>query len=52
MWLGSEISCCIPKVAASESVCEPSFDAMSSFHHDLDLTLKSPSITTKGDLNC
>ena len=52
MWVGSEISCCRPSVVASESICEPSFDVMSLFHHDLDLTLKSLSITTKDDLNC
>ena len=52
IWVGSEISCCRPKVDVSESICEPSFDVMSSFHHDLDLALKSTSITTKDDLNC
>ena len=51
MWVGSEISCCRSWVGASESICEPSFDVMSLFHHDLDLALKSPSITTKDDLN-
>ena len=52
MWVGSQISCPRPQVVVSKSICEPSFDIMSSFHHDLDLELKSPSITTKDDLNC
>ena len=52
MWVESEISCCRPYVVAGESVCEPSFDVTSLLHHDLDLALKLPSITTKDDLNC
>ena len=52
MWVGSEINYSRPQIVVSESICEPSFDVMSSFHHDLDLALKSPSITTKDDLNC
>ena len=52
MWVGSEINCYKPWVIASESICKSSFDIMSSFLHNLDLTLKSPSITTKDDLSC
>ena len=40
MHVGSKFSCCKPKVVVRESICEPSFDLMSSFHHDLDLALK------------
>ena len=50
MWVGSEISCCKPKVVVSESICEPSLNIVSSFHYDSDLALKSLSISTKDDL--
>ena len=52
MLVGSEISCCKQKEIVSESIYEPSFDVMSSFQHDLDLTLESPSLTTKDDFGC
>ena len=38
MWIGSEISCA-PHVVVSESNEEPSFDAMSSFHLDVNVEL-------------
>ena len=33
-------------------VCVPSWDVISSAHHDLDLALKSPSIIAQEGLNC
>ena len=35
MWIGSESNCCKSKVVVSESISEPSFNVMSSFHRDM-----------------
>lgn len=49
MQVRSEILCGKAKEVFSDPICEPFFDVMSPFHHDLDLTLKSSSITTNDD---
>ena len=49
-WVGSDISWCNPYIVVSESMSVPSGEVMSSGHHDLDLTLKSPIIIVKDGL--
>ena len=47
----SDINWCNPHDVVSNSSRVPSWDVLSSHHHDLDLTLKSPSLTKIDDCN-
>ena len=49
-WVRADISWCNPCIVVFESMSVPSGDLMSSGHHDLDLTLKSPIIIVKDGL--
>ena len=50
--VGSDTICCSPCTVINESISVPSSDIMSSGHHDLDLALKSSSITVKDGWSC
>ena len=49
--VGSDIKWCYPHDIVSDSSWAPLQDFISSHHHDLDLALKSPSITKNDDFN-
>ena len=49
--MGSDISWYNPYVVVRESIWDPSYDVISSDHHDRDLALKSPPITVKENLS-
>ena len=50
--VGSHINCCNPYDIVSDSIWGSSWDVISSYHHDLDLALKSPSFTKSDNFSC